>query len=87
MGGLSAIDNFNRQISEAFRRLPEQIDEGVLTTMRSLPLEGDALHWNKETLLGPSSTWTFMINDNPMGDIFERLGRSIKRLTKQLLRL
>jgi preprotein translocase subunit SecA len=49
----------------------------------SVRITGQGVDLKREGLLGPSSTWTYMINDNPMGDVFERLTRGIKRLVKR----
>jgi preprotein translocase subunit SecA len=84
MGGFNAFDEFNRQINEAFRDLSKRIDEEVLETFRTVRITADGVDLKSNGLLGPSSTWTYMINDNPMGDVFERLTRGIKRLVKRV---
>jgi len=83
MGGLNAFDEFNREINGAFRDLWKRIDEEVVAALRTVRITADGVDWKKEGLIGPSSTWTYMINDNPMGDVFERLTRGIKRLVKR----
>jgi preprotein translocase subunit SecA len=82
MGGLNAFDEYNRQINAAFRDLSRRVDEGALATLRTARAAG-GVHGNQEGLLGPSSTWTYMINDNPMGDVLARLTRGIKRLVSR----
>jgi hypothetical protein len=52
-----------------------RVDEEVLASLRAGGGAG-----NPDRILGPSSTWTYMINDNPMGDILARLTRGLKRL-------
>ena len=84
MGGLNAFDEFNRQINEAFRELDQRINEEVLAKFRTVHITAAGVDLEKEGLLGPSSTWTYMINDNPMGDVLERLSRGLKRLVKRL---
>jgi preprotein translocase subunit SecA len=66
MGGLNAFDEFNRQINEAFRDLSRRIDEEVLATLRAVHITADGVDLQKEGLLAPSSTWTYMLNDNPL---------------------
>ena len=75
MGGLNAFDEFNQQINEAFRELDRRINEEVLAKFRTVHITAAGVDLEKEGLLGPSSTWTYMINDNPMGDVLERLSR------------
>jgi preprotein translocase subunit SecA len=82
MGGLNAFDEFNRQINAAFREVSRRIDAEVVATFETVRITADGIDLEKEGLTGPSSTWTYMINDNPMGDIFERLLRGIRRIVK-----
>ena len=58
-----------RQICDALGERPTAVSQALIAL-------------EKAGLLGPSSTWTYMINDNPMGDIFERLTRGIKRMVR-----
>lgn len=51
-----------------------------LSSLRTVHITADGLDLAREGLLGPSSTWTYMINDNPTGDILQRLLRGFKRL-------
>jgi preprotein translocase subunit SecA len=67
MGGLNAFDEFNRQINQAFGDLSRRIDEEVLATLRTVRITSDGVDLQKEGLLAPSSTWTYMLNDNPLG--------------------
>ena len=60
----------------------KRIDDEVLATLRTVEITADGVDLKKEGLLGPSSTWTYMINDNPTGDILQRLLRGLKRLVK-----
>ena len=80
IGGLNAFDEFNRQINAAFREYSRRVEQEVLATFRTVTITADGVDLEKEGLLGPSSTWTYMINDNPTGDILQRLLRGMKRL-------
>ncbi len=82
MGGLNAFDEFNRQINDAFNDLSRRINEGVIETMQTIRTDAEGIDMTNEGRFGPSSTWTYMINDNPMGDVFDRLTRGIKRFVK-----
>jgi preprotein translocase subunit SecA len=84
MGGQNAFDEFNRQINHAFREISRRIDDETITTLRTVRMTAAGIDLEKEGLLGPSSTWTYMINDNPMGDVFERLTRGIKRMVRRV---
>jgi preprotein translocase subunit SecA len=80
IGGLNAFDEFNRQINAAFREYWLRVEQEVLATFRTVKITADGIDLKQEGLLGPSSTWTYMINDNPTGDILQRLLRGMKRL-------
>jgi preprotein translocase subunit SecA len=80
LGGLDAFDEFNRQINAAFREFWKQIDDQVLATLRAVKVTSAGIDLKNEGLLGPSSTWTYMINDNPAGDILQRLLSGMKRM-------
>jgi preprotein translocase subunit SecA len=79
IGGLNAFDEFNRQVNAAFLELSKHIEEEILSTLRTVRITADGVDLAREGLLGPSSTWTYMINDNPTGDILQRLLRGLKR--------
>lgn len=80
IGGLDAFDEFNRQLNTSFREFLQRLDAEVLSTLRTVRLTPDGVDLQAAGLLGPSSTWTYLINDNPMGDILQRLLRGLKRL-------
>src|SRR5262249_49158188 len=79
MGGLNAFDEFNRLINEVYRDCSRGVDKGVLAPLRTVRMSA-GVAGNLDGPLGPSSTWTYMINDNPMGDVLARLARGLKRL-------
>jgi len=85
IGGLNAFDEFNRQINSAFRDFSRRVDDEVVATLQRVEITADGVDLKKAGLLGPSATWTYMINDNPTGDILQRLLRGMKRfVTRQL---
>jgi preprotein translocase subunit SecA len=80
---LNAFDEFNRQVNAAFRELLQHVEKQFLSTLRKVRITADGVDLAREGLLGPSSTWTYMINDNPTGDILQRLLRGLKRLVTE----
>lgn len=83
MAGFNPLDEFNRQVTKAFRETTSRIDRDVVAKML-------AFNWRTgigediAAINGPSSTWTYMINDNPMGDFLERLSRRLRHLMKRV---
>jgi preprotein translocase subunit SecA len=82
MGGFNAFDEFNRQMNIAFRSLKEQIESSTIETMRTARITAAGIDLQNEGLNRPSSTWTFMINDNPKGSVLDQLTKGIARMVK-----
>jgi preprotein translocase subunit SecA len=80
MGGLDPLFEFQKRASAAYRKLLKRIDDAVVRKFNTVEITADGIDLESEGLLGPSSTWTYMINDHPIGDVFERISRSVKRL-------
>ncbi len=68
----SPLDEYHMTVGRAFRHLLETIDNSIVETFRSAEITADGIDMEKEGLKGPSSTWTYLINDHPFGDWFER---------------
>lgn len=82
IGGFNAFDEFNKRINKSFREFHQHVSQRVVETFRSAEVSEEGLDLAMQGLVRPSSTWTYMINDNPLGEIFERLTRGIKRMLK-----
>jgi preprotein translocase subunit SecA len=85
MGGLNPLDEFNRLVTAAFRETSARIKRDVLSTLKTVQLTPRGLDFEQHKIVGPASTWTYLINDNPMGDIVERLSRGLKRGLKRMV--
>jgi len=68
-GGRVPLYDFQRQAAETFGELEPEIDRRVRETFASLPREGTAVDLDAEGWRGPSSTWTYLINDNTFEEI------------------
>ncbi len=73
------LDEFHKAVGREFADLLQRIDEQILATFRSAEIGKDGLDPDREGLRGPSSTWTYLINDNPFGDVLQRLFRGLTR--------
>ena len=73
------LDEFHKAVGREFADLPGRIDEQILITFRSAQINENGLDLDREGLRGPSSTWTYLINDNPFGDVLQRLFRGLTR--------
>ena len=79
LANLDPLDEFHKAVGREFADLLERIDGQILITFRSAEIRKDGLDFDREGLRGPSSTWTYMISDNPFGDVLQRLFRGLKR--------
>jgi preprotein translocase subunit SecA len=79
MGGFNPLDEFHRRVNLAMNEVLQRIDDQVVATFERVEFTRDGIDLAKHQLTGPSSTWTYMINDTPMGDVLDRLTQGIKR--------
>lgn len=82
LGGFNAFDEFNREMNREFRLLNKTIAERIVQTMKTATITADGIDLEKEGLKAPSSTWTYMITDNPKGGVLNQLTKGIVRLVK-----
>jgi preprotein translocase subunit SecA len=73
----SPLDEFHMAVGKAFQSLVESIDNSIVETFLSVEITPDGIDMEKAGLKGPSSTWTYLINDRPFGDWFQRFYRTI----------
>ena len=65
LGGKDPLTEFTREMDQAFRRLEENLDEAVLDTLAHIRVTGGTLDLDDGIVKGPSSTWTYLVNDDP----------------------
>jgi preprotein translocase subunit SecA len=58
---------YTREVAEAFGQLRGLIDDDVAARFTALDLDGERIDWSQAGLLGPSSTWTYLVHDEPFG--------------------
>ena len=73
------LDEFHKKAGREFADLLKRIDEEIVNTFCSAEITSEGIDLGKEGLRGPASTWTYLINDNPFGDVLQRLFRGLKR--------
>lgn len=80
MGGFNAFDAFNQQMNREYRTLMQRVREEVVKTMTEATMTSRGIDLDAEGLSAPSSTWTFMINDNPRGGVLDQLTKGLWRM-------
>ncbi len=73
----SPLDHFHVTVGKAFQDLVDSIDNSIVETFLSVEITADGIDMEKAGLKGPTSTWTYLINDHPFGDWFQRFYRTI----------
>jgi preprotein translocase subunit SecA len=67
LGGREPVHEFQKAASEAFAGLEDNIAGAVAATMASLVARKGPVDPDAEGLKGPSSTWTYLVSDEPFG--------------------
>ena len=65
LGSKDPYTEYHREAREAFPRLLEPIDRDITETFQRVEVAADGVDWAAEGLLGPSSTWTYLVTDRP----------------------
>jgi len=73
VGGKTPIIEFQKKITSEFNNLEENIKDQVIETFISLNASKGPIDLDKMGIKGPSSTWTYLINDDQFGSWMEIL--------------
>jgi preprotein translocase subunit SecA len=65
LGGQDPLTHFTKQLTLAFRDLDDAIDRSVLEALDHLRVKDGRIDVEGLGITGPSSTWTYIINDDP----------------------
>jgi preprotein translocase subunit SecA len=73
IGGMNPMREYQKSLHESFTDLLERIDREVTVVLQNITISDNGIDLRKEGLLGPTSSWTYLINDNPFGDRFSMM--------------
>ncbi|MFV1979924.1 MAG: accessory Sec system translocase SecA2, partial [Rhodothermia bacterium] len=73
LGGLEPLDEFRRQVGEAFEHLLETIDDRIVETFDAVTIDENGIDIHQAGLEGPSSTWTYLVNDQAVSALHQML--------------
>jgi preprotein translocase subunit SecA len=65
LGGRDPLTQFTSQAIAAFSQIDDAIDEAVYAALALVKIDGSVLDLTATGLKGPSSTWTYLVNDDP----------------------
>jgi preprotein translocase subunit SecA len=66
--GKTPLVEFQKLAISAFDNALEQINERTALAFEKATITKDGIDMEKEGLMGPTSTWTYLINDNPFNN-------------------
>jgi len=65
LGGMDPLSRFTSDVMSAFRAVDESVDHAVLETLPLVAVGTNGLDLGAAGIKGPSSTWTYLVNDDP----------------------
>jgi preprotein translocase subunit SecA len=65
LGGHDPLTRFTTDVTMRFRQIDDQIDSAVLEALGTLSFSDGEIVMPEAVLRGPSSTWTYLVNDDP----------------------
>lgn len=83
LGGFNAFDAFNKEMNLGFEAFLAEVEQKSAATLTTAKWTADGVDLEQEGLTGPSSTWTFMINDNPRGAMLSQLMNGLLKRIKR----
>ena len=66
LGGLDPLTRYTTELNRSFGQIDETIDAAVLAELDDIHVDGNRIVLSETTLKGPSSTWTYLVNDDPV---------------------
>ena len=65
LGGLDPLTRYTTDLNRSFAQIDDTIDAAVLAELDDVRFEGGRILLSDTILKGPSSTWTYLVNDDP----------------------
>jgi preprotein translocase subunit SecA len=69
LGRQDPLYEFTKQVAGAFMKLHQTIEERIVGTFASAKITENGIDLDRAGLRAPSSTWTYLINDQMMSDL------------------
>ncbi len=84
IGKKNPLDEFHRIAIDAFDQMLDSIDKEIVAGFEEVTINEEGINLAREGLVGPSTTWTYLINESP--EQFSRLPFLMKAFTQVLQR-
>lgn len=60
------IYEYNKRVVAAFEQFRADMEQEIVDVLTNVEITQDGINMNKEGLLSPSSTWTYLVDDKPL---------------------
>jgi preprotein translocase subunit SecA len=70
LGGEDPLFVFHKLTLEMFRELQQNIEREIINAFNGITIKNNIIEFNNPDLKVPTSTWTYLINDNPFENMF-----------------
>ena len=71
IGGMDPFQEFTKRVAPVFAKLHQNIEDRTIETLTALTVADEGVL--DTAFRGPSSTWTYMINDRAVGELYRML--------------
>jgi preprotein translocase subunit SecA len=78
------IDEFHRTAIPEFRKIPDEISDRAVETLKSIEIGPDGVDLASDELRRPSATWTYMVHDNPFDTDAEQALQRVRAMIKNV---
>ncbi len=68
LGGVDPFTHYYKTAAAGFETLLGRIDDTIVEIFERVAVTAEGVDWEREGLRGPSSTWTYLVNDNVFGN-------------------
>jgi preprotein translocase subunit SecA len=85
LGNQDPLGEYQRALVALFAGLLSELDARVVETFETAQITTRGVDLAREGLESPSSTWTYLVNDQPFGSTMERIAKNLVSAAKGLL--
>lgn len=78
------IDEFHRTAIPEFRKMPDEISDRSVDTLKTAEIGSDGVDLAADGLRRPSATWTYMVHDNPFDTDAEQALQRVRAMIKRV---
>jgi len=65
--GKEPLAEYTRELIAAFGEFQRLVEDEIVARFEAVPLDERGIDWRQQALLGPSSTWTYLVHETPFG--------------------